>query len=435
MNSSRRRPTDTIPASVEWTVNVEPTRRMSRDRDRRVLTRRTALKAIGLGTLGTGLWATSAGARDARDDPGGWPQFGHDAANTGQNPQAEGISREAEEQWRVTDDWDFWHIALVDGTVYASAGMGAFPFHLEGKVYAINAAHGTRKWSFTPNGRPEGTPAVSDGTVFFGANDETVYALNAAEGTEKWRFRTSGNPSRITVVDDTIYVGTSYRTENTTLYALDVNGSKRWEFDAGGSANVAPAVSDGTIIVHSATGTAKGSDSDTLHALAASDGAEKWSTQMAAGGSTPPVVSWNTVFLGDSDGNVYALEKDTGATVWQFDAGSEINATPAVANQTVYVGSSGPPDGTVFALDATTGEKRWEFPLDGDTGGIALDADTLYVSSHDGHVYGVDANSGDQRWRFQVEGFAQPPIVVDDRVYLGSGNGNLYALTEAEGVR
>ena len=406
---------------------------MNRNGNRRVVTRRMALKATGLGALGTGLSAVAQRTRAASTDGERWPQVQQDAANTGQNPRAYGISTEAEERWRVTDDWDFWSVAFVDGTVYAGVGMGAFTHQFEGEVYAIDAADGTRDWAFTPDGRPEGTPAVSEGTVYFGTNDETVYALNAAEGTEEWRVHISGRSSQVTVSEGVVYVGSSYHADNKTLYALDAtDGSKLWDFDGGGSANAAPALADDTVFVHSSPGVFGEDGSDTLHALAASDGAVKWSHQISAGGRTAPIISENTVFLGDSDGSVYAFETATGSRIWQFDAGSEIKTTPVVADTTIYVAPAG---SNTVALNATTGDRRWEFETDEDPAGLAMDVDTLYLGSHDGHVYGVDAESGDQQWRFRLGGFVQSPIVVDDSLFVGSGNGNLYALTNRDAGR
>jgi outer membrane protein assembly factor BamB len=46
----------------------------------------------------------------------------------------------------------------------------------------------------------------------------------------------------------------------------------------------------------------------------------------------------------------------SGAILWITFTGGEINSSPTVVNDTVYVGSN---DGYVYAMDASTGEVLW----------------------------------------------------------------------------
>lgn len=396
---------------------------MKRNREGPYTTRRAALKTAG--AIGVGIAATAERGRAAGTDDEGWPQFHHDGVNTGHNPGASGISDDAEARWRLADGWDLWHVTSVDGTVYASVGMGTFPNQFEGKILAVGAADGTETWAFTPEGRPGGAPVVSDGRVYFGANDETVYALDAATGTEAWRSGTSGFAHQVTVAGDVVYVGTSYHRESTTVHAFEASsGAELWTFDGRGGTIAAPAVAGNTVFVHSAAGSAHGHDSDTLHALDAADGSVEWSRGTAAGGRAAPVVSEGAVFLGDEDGTVYAFERDSGSERWRVRADAAIETTPVVADGTVYVGRS---DSTVVALDASSGDRQWGSATGAGTVGLATDGDTVYVGSRDGGLYGLAAGSGRRRWQLRLEGAAQHPIVVGDRVYVGSRNGELYA--------
>ena len=47
----------------------------------------------------------------------------------------------------------------------------------------------------------------------------------------------------------------------------------------------------------------------------------------------------NRVFLGSKRGPVLALDKATGEPVWEFDTGSAIMASPAVASERLVIGS------------------------------------------------------------------------------------------------
>ncbi len=73
--------------------------------------------------------------------------------------------------------------------------------------------------------------------------------------------------------------------------------------------------------------------------------------------SSPAVVN-GVVYVGAADGNVYALNASTGAKLWSYATGGEVESSPAVANGVVYVGSD---DDNVYALNASTGAKLWSY--------------------------------------------------------------------------
>jgi outer membrane protein assembly factor BamB len=58
-------------------------------------------------------------------------------------------------------------------------------------------------------------------------------------------------------------------------------------------------------------------------------------------------VANGVVYAGSWDHNVYALNASTGAFLWQYTTGNEVESSPAVANGVVYVGSQ---DHNVYAF-------------------------------------------------------------------------------------
>lgn len=156
--------------------------------------------------------------------------------------------------------------ALSEGTVYFGSG--------DGNVYALDAASGALRWKFHTGNVVHASPAVAHGTVYVGSWDSYFYALDAASGQERWRFKTGEDPainnqvgvqSSAVVAGDTVYFGC----RDSNLYALDArSGAKRWAFSNKGSWVVgSPVVADGAVYF----GT---SDSGLLHALDAASGAE-----------------------------------------------------------------------------------------------------------------------------------------------------------------
>ena len=53
------------------------------------------------------------------------------------------------------------------------------------------------------------------------------------------------------------------------------------------------------------------------------------------------------VYFGSADGTIYGLSMETGAKEWQFRAGAEINASPAVAAGRMVIGTG---DGAVYCF-------------------------------------------------------------------------------------
>ena len=64
------------------------------------------------------------------------------------------------------------------------------------------------KWSYTTGFYVESSPAVANGVVYVGSDDDNVYALNARTGAKLWSYATgSAVDSSPAVASGMIYVG------------------------------------------------------------------------------------------------------------------------------------------------------------------------------------------------------------------------------------
>src|SRR5579863_773985 len=92
---------------------------------------------------------------------------------------------------------------------------------------------------------------------------------------------------------------------------------------------------------------------------------KKWNFLTGDLVGSSPAVADGTVYVGSSDDNLYAVSAATGKKRWSFKTPSPVEASPAVANGLVYTGtgSEGP---SFFALDQKTGKKRWSFVTNGE---------------------------------------------------------------------
>jgi len=141
---------------------------------------------------------------------------------------------------------------------------------------------------------------------------------------------------------------------------------------------------------------------------------------------------------------------------WQFHTNGQVLSSPAVADGTLYVGSS---DHFLYALDAATGALRWKFETAGRIASSPAASDGLvYFGSFDSNFYAVEAAAGKLKWKFKTAGerrfavthlhgaepaaetmpdpfdfYLSSPVVSGGAVYFGSGDTNIYALDAATG--
>ena len=130
-------------------------------------------------------------------------QFRYNATHLGDYSPVAGHMSNGNLLWRLTTgDYVLSSPALVDGVVYIGSD--------DNNTYALNATTGTKLWNYTTGGAVLSSPAVINGTVYVGSNDGNVYALSAATGAKVWSFTTGDYVfSSPAVVNGTVYVGSN----------------------------------------------------------------------------------------------------------------------------------------------------------------------------------------------------------------------------------
>ena len=144
--------------------------------------------------------------------------------------------------------------------------------------------------------------------------------------------------------------------------------------------------------------------------------------------------------FGSGDGNVYAVNAETGTVLWKFPTKDVVHASPAVANNTVYIGSW---DSYLYAIDAESGQEKWSFKAGEDNtihnqvgfqSSPAVADGVVYVGCRDGHVYAIDAANGRRKWDYPtskswVNG---TPAVRDGVVYVGTSDSARFMALDAK---
>ena len=312
------------------------------------------------------------------------------------------------------------------------------------------------------------SPAVDDaGAVYFGAYDHNVYKLDAT-GAEVWRFSTGGavyGPVTLDT-DGTAFVGSF----DGFVYAVDgATGERKWRAAVGAHGDagwgLAPGPSGAASLVVGQTneggkcsswpppdvpswnGTHScADDCGQCHALAldATTGEEVWraATKGPGGGGTVAVgADAVSYLLGDWSGTVSGLEITSGANVWSFDFGGDVESRPGLhPDGTAYV-STEDETHALYAVQASTGRGLWQYLGSTETlnSSPAVTDDAVYVGSNDHMLHAVDRATGARLWTFETcaNVFSSPAVDDDGVLYVGcntvtgggdKGVGQLYAI-------
>lgn len=147
-----------------------------------------------------------------------------------------------------------------------------------------------------------------------------------------------------------------------------------------------------------------------------------------------PAVANETVYVGAYDGALYAFDLTTGERKWRTQLGDAIGSSPVYYNGVCYIAVEfHEPDGSVAAVDAATGEVRWRDSRPTDhphsTIGLVLDAGFLIVGSNDGRCYAWSFPELDRAWVFETGGAIKGPVAIHDGLAIfGSWDNHVYGV-------
>ncbi|HSQ56539.1 MAG TPA: PQQ-binding-like beta-propeller repeat protein, partial [Gemmata sp.] len=100
-----------------------------------------------------------------------------------------------------------------------------------------------------------------------------------------------------------------------------------------------------------------------------------------------PAVAQGLVVAGSRDKKVYALDAKTGQEKWSLETQGQVDASPVVVGDRVYVGCLSD-DGNFYVLDLKTGKKIQELELDSPVAGsVGVGPDCILVGTDKGVLY------------------------------------------------
>lgn len=353
--------------------------------------------------------------------------------------------------WKFETQGAIWgDIKIRQNTAY----FGSDDHHL----YAVNIKTQQLRWKLLTGGIVRSAPAFKAGKVFFTSDDGYLYALNKNNGSLIWKLDIGdgdlvrngpsyGPPwdfdwakSSPTIKGGTLFVGSA----NGKLYAVDYHtGDIEWTFAAGDRLRGTPTVKGPLVYISSWD--------KHVYAINRHNGRQIW--KYAAGDrfvSTPSVID-GKIIIGNRDAHIHALNAKTGELVWKYFYPSwswvESSAIPGDEEGTFFIGSSDAKKLSKF--DSNTGTEIWSAAITGwGWGTPALSDDTVYIGYTGADLYwqpimrgfqAVDAESGEVLWSYEpahVEegymhgGVHSRPAVKFGMVFVGDLDGTLYVFEE-----
>ena len=360
------------------------------------------------------------------------PEYGINSNHTGQSnytgPQTNTT------KWSVNITTSKSVVTGSNGTLYVAANNGT--------LYALNK-DGSTLWTY--NFISINTPAVAkNGTIYVADyKASALYALNP-NGSLLW---TCSNLSLINGYDCSLTIspdGTIYIGGSGVLYAINLNGTVKWNYTVTGNINMAPAVGSNGIIYAASTSSSK---NGTLYAINP-DGTLNWTCAIGqVQYDSPSIGTDGTIYIGCCDGvsstnGVLFAINPNGTIKWTYTTGYFIiSGSPAIGSDgTIYIISGYRSNNVLYAVNPN-GTLKWSYDMVGSdrTGSscVTIGADgTLYVGTYVistgpvyGNVYAITDNgtSGVLKWSYQTTSGVGCPTVIgsDGTLYISVYSGSV----------
>ncbi|MBW4707739.1 PQQ-like beta-propeller repeat protein [Roseobacter sp. YSTF-M11] len=285
-------------------------------------------------------------------------------------------------------------LAYKDGTLFVSLGYGS--------IAAVDAKTGGEIWRQRLDGVGVSTPTAFDKLVYVTSGDDTGWGLRASDGRIEWQLVASpdennvlGGPAPAVAGDLAIFGFGSGELQA----VFRQGGLRRWDASAFGER----------------FGRALGAVGDVTGA---------------------PVISGNTVYVGNQSGRIVALNLESGARIWTAQEGAVGPVVPA--GDSVFVVNE---LGELLRLDASDGSRIWGVQMPNFVKsrprrrseviahhGPILAGGRIYVASNDGALRGFDPANGDLLASVDIPGGATTaPVVAAGVLYVVSTSGKLHA--------
>jgi outer membrane protein assembly factor BamB len=171
-------------------------------------------------------------------------------------------------------------------------------------LFVYNASDGTGLWNTWGDMLGRANAAIANNTIIY-ANEAGLAAFNESNGQKLWQlFTPATNPvlTSTTISNNAIYSVGIY---NSTLYAIDMSGTLKWQSYMGTASYSAPFIYNNNLYV---LDSGKG-----LNCYASDNGSLKWRKTSFA---SQPIVTNSDIYVCTDNKQIACLNAATGDTKW-----------------------------------------------------------------------------------------------------------------------
>jgi outer membrane protein assembly factor BamB len=299
-----------------------------------------------------------------------------------------------------------------------------------------------RVWSTTVSGEQPKLRlglgvAASDERVFVASHKGAVDAFALETGKRVWRVQLkaplSGGPS---TGHGMVAVGSS---KGEVILLSETDGSVLWRVRVNSEILSGPAIGTDIVVVRTVDGK--------MHGLAVKDGGENWVAdqqvpKLTLRGTSAPLLSGDLAITGFDNGRVVAVNRFNGTTVWDTAVGQshgstelarliDVDAPVVVDGEDLFTVAF---QGRLVHITRDTGQVLWNHDLSSYRG-MAIDADSVYVSTAAGDVVRLDRKNGTEQWTQKAMERRQltAPVIYEGYPVVADAAGVLHWLNPANG--
>ena len=214
--------------------------------------------------------------------------------------------------------------------------IGSYDQHL----YCLSAARGELLWKLKTNGPVHSTGGVTGGLIFIAGCDEIFRGVRIADGRETFSVASGA----YTGASPALMEGSAfYGTFNNEVLSVGLAARRiRWRYQHPQRRfpyYSSAAVVEGRVVV--------GGRDKMVHCINAASGKSVWTFATRARVESSPALASGRVFVGSNDGRIYELDFYSGAKLGEFNAGAPVSASPAIARGRIVVGAQ---DGRLYCF-------------------------------------------------------------------------------------
>jgi outer membrane protein assembly factor BamB len=281
-------------------------------------------------------------------------------------------------------------------------------------------------------------PAATEDSVYAADHEGLIASRNRLTGEKRWEAETelpfSAGPA---LSKDKLIFGT--RDAEVAAFAV-ADGALLWKTAVSSAVLALPAVADGVVVVRGSDGRLTGLDEK--------NGTTLWSHErnaplLAVRSKGGPVIAGELVVDGFGGGKLTALRLKNGQPEWEslvalahgrteVDRLLDINATPVVKNDTLYVSGY---QGGVAAVSLRDGEVQWRQEKLSTHTGLTGTRRSLFMSDSASDVWRLEMRDGGDLWKQNElhQRRLTAPVPIKDKLVAGDFQGYVHVLSQDDG--